>query len=57
MDIEIPGRNGYQTRKQILELVSNKQMTVICPAQDTQKNLIQGQKLGITSFLQKHVKK
>ncbi|CAD8183589.1 unnamed protein product [Paramecium pentaurelia] len=57
MDIEMPGIDGFQTSKQILELISNKQIIVICSAYDTQENLIQGQKLGITTFLQKPVKK
>ncbi|CAK82765.1 unnamed protein product (macronuclear) [Paramecium tetraurelia] len=56
MDIEMPGINGFQTSKQILDLISNKSMIIICSAYDTQENIVQGQKLGITTFLQKPVK-
>ncbi|CAD8115261.1 unnamed protein product [Paramecium sonneborni] len=56
MDIEMPGINGFQTSKQILELISKKLMIVICSAYDTQENIYEGQKLGITTFLQKPVK-
>ncbi|CAD8204345.1 unnamed protein product [Paramecium octaurelia] len=56
MDIEMPGINGFQTSKQINELTKYQSMIVICSAYDTQENFIEGQKVGISTFLPKPVK-
>ncbi|CAD8201518.1 unnamed protein product [Paramecium pentaurelia] len=56
MDIEMPGIDGFQTSKQINELTQQQSMIVICSAYDTQQNLIEGQKVGISTFLPKPVK-
>ncbi|CAD8174743.1 unnamed protein product [Paramecium pentaurelia] len=56
MDIEMPGIDGFQTSKQILELMPKQPMIVICSAYDSQDNYLESQKLGINTFLQKPVK-
>ncbi|CAD8213635.1 unnamed protein product [Paramecium octaurelia] len=56
MDIEMPGIDGFQTSKNILEITSNQTFIVICSAYDTQENIKQGKNLGINTFLQKPVK-
>ncbi|CAD8111640.1 unnamed protein product [Paramecium primaurelia] len=56
MDIEMPGINGFQTSYQINELTQKQSIIVICSAYDTQENLIEGQKVGICTFLPKPVK-
>ncbi|CAD8122140.1 unnamed protein product [Paramecium sonneborni] len=56
MDIEMPGINGFQTSKQINELTQSQSTIVICSAYDTQENFIEGQKVGISTFLPKPVK-
>ncbi|CAD8179842.1 unnamed protein product [Paramecium octaurelia] len=55
MDIEMPGLNGFQTSKQILEITGKQSYIVICSAYDTQENFIEGQKVGVNSFLPKPV--
>ncbi|CAD8126361.1 unnamed protein product [Paramecium sonneborni] len=56
MDIEMPGMDGFQASKQIIELTSNQAFIVICSAYDTQENIQQGKNLGINTFLTKPVK-
>ncbi|CAD8124497.1 unnamed protein product [Paramecium sonneborni] len=56
MDIEMPGINGFQTSKQINELTQRQSTIVICSAYDTQENFVEGQKVGISTFLPKPVK-
>ncbi|CAD8126362.1 unnamed protein product [Paramecium sonneborni] len=56
MDIEMPGIDGFQTSKHILEITSNQTFIVICSAYDTQENLQQGRNLGINTFIIKPVK-
>ncbi|CAD8175269.1 unnamed protein product [Paramecium pentaurelia] len=55
MDIEMPGINGFQTSKQILEITGKQSYIVICSAYDTQENYIEGQKIGVNQFLPKPV--
>ncbi|CAK81099.1 unnamed protein product (macronuclear) [Paramecium tetraurelia] len=55
MDIEMPGINGFQTSKQILDITGNQSYIVICSAYDTQENFTEGQKVGVNSFLPKPV--
>ncbi|CAD8085029.1 unnamed protein product [Paramecium sonneborni] len=55
MDIEMPGINGFQTSKKILEITGKQTFIVICSAYDTQENFIEGQKIGVNSFLPKPV--
>ncbi|CAD8085761.1 unnamed protein product [Paramecium sonneborni] len=55
MDIEMPGLNGFQTSKKILEITGKQSFIVICSAYDTQENFIEGAKIGINSFLPKPV--
>ncbi|CAD8119962.1 unnamed protein product [Paramecium sonneborni] len=57
MDIEMPGLDGFQASKQILELTQQQSMIVICSAYDTKENFEKGQKMGIYSFLPKPIKK
>ncbi|CAD8209003.1 unnamed protein product [Paramecium pentaurelia] len=56
MDIEMPGMDGFQTSKYILEITSNQTFIVICSAYDTQENILQGKNIGINTFIQKPVK-
>ncbi|CAD8180739.1 unnamed protein product [Paramecium pentaurelia] len=56
MDIEMPGIDGFQASKQILELTNQQSIIVICSAYDTQENFEHGNKIGINLFLSKPVK-
>ncbi|CAD8109891.1 unnamed protein product [Paramecium primaurelia] len=55
MDIEMPGINGFQATKEILEITQSSTQIVMCSAYDTEENFREGEEVGMSEFLPKPV--
>ncbi|CAD8204341.1 unnamed protein product [Paramecium octaurelia] len=55
MDIEMPGINGFQATREILEITQGSTEIVMCSAYDTEENFREGEEVGISEFLPKPV--
>ncbi|CAD8085031.1 unnamed protein product [Paramecium sonneborni] len=57
MDIEMPGMNGFETSKEIIQQGGKKPIIIMCSAYDTKENMNQSDHQGISEFLPKPINK
>ncbi|CAK81098.1 unnamed protein product (macronuclear) [Paramecium tetraurelia] len=57
MDIEMPGINGFQATKDILQITQDQTQIIMCSAYDTEENFREGEAVGMSEFLPKPVNK